>query len=298
MKAEIKSSVSGNSDYRRGTVLGLTVAEVFILLLFLLMLAFLVLAQEWQSRETAVTEQLQEVLPRIRENPDVWLDALEGFEAPEEIVTLRQEKIEAQHRAETLNKALEEAELRREEAEKGIQQARERASQFSEARDEALKQVERVAQELRVLREKGQNPPCWYEKVPNNAGGEREKPHYTFDVAVFNDNMIVRQLVPPAGGAVDDRGFDYASEAERLQLDQVPYDTLLDDAAVVRHLQPIHDAGKSARVRSYSCIFWIRVWDETSPEAKARWKHAHDRILEGLFGTFTGTGDIPWQEGQ
>ena len=297
MNAGIKSSVRSKSDYRRGTVLGLTVAEVFILLLFLLMLVFLILAQEWQSQETAVTEQLQEVLPRIRENPDVWLDALEGFEAPEEIVTLRREKIEAQRRVETLHNALEEAELRREETEKEIQQAREEARQVVVARDEALEQVEMVAQELRVLREKGQNPPCWYEKVPNNAGGEREKAYYTFEVAVFDDNMVVRQLAPPPGGAVDDNGTDYASEAERLQLERVPYGTPLDDEAVVRHLQPIHDAGKGARVRSYSCTFFIRVWDETSPEAKARWKHAHDRILEGLFGTFTVSEDIPWQDG-
>ena len=38
------------SKYRRGTILGLTVAEVFILLLFLLMLVFLVLSQEQERR--------------------------------------------------------------------------------------------------------------------------------------------------------------------------------------------------------------------------------------------------------
>ena len=39
------------SKYRRGTVLGLTVAEVFILLLFLLMLVFLVIWQELEAKQ-------------------------------------------------------------------------------------------------------------------------------------------------------------------------------------------------------------------------------------------------------
>ena len=44
------------SRYRRGAVLGLTIAEIFILLLFLLVLAFLVL---WHDLEAEQKEQQQ-----------------------------------------------------------------------------------------------------------------------------------------------------------------------------------------------------------------------------------------------
>ena len=299
MDTHVESSAAVRAGYRRGTILGLTVAEVFILLLFLLMLAFLVLEQEWQvqqDRQARVVEQLEVVLPRVEDNPEGWTRALAEFEAPEEILTLRRQKEETERRAETLQQALEEAELRREEAGKEIERSRDVTRQAVEARDEALIRAEKVARELLVLREKGQNPPCWYEKIADG-DGEREKPHYTFDFAVFDEHMVVRQLPPPPGRADDDSTTTYAEEAERLRLDEIPYGVPLTDTDVTRRFQPIRDAGKNASVRSYSCIFWVQVWDETSPDAKARWKQAHDGRLEWLFGTFSDI-DTPWDGAQ
>ena len=47
--------------------------------------------------------------------------------------------------------------------------------------------------------------------------------------------------------------------------------------------------------RSDSCIFSAMVRDETSPDAEARWKHAHDGGLEGRFGARVVEND-PWPE--
>ena len=47
-------------------------------------------------------------------------------------------------------------------------------------------------------------------------------------------------------------------------------------------------------MRSYSCVFSVRVWDETSSGAKQRWQQAHDRTLEWLFGTYR-VQDEPWE---
>ena len=146
-----------------------------------------------------------------------------------------------------------------------------------------------------MLREKGHNPPCWYRRVPDSKGGMREQAYYIFNVAVFDDNMIVRRVETPPGGATDDGGSSYTAEAAGLGLDDILYGKPLDDVALIQNLQPIHDAGKNARVRSYSCIFWVRVWDETSAGAKKRWKSAHDGILESLFGAYTVKND-PWPE--
>lgn len=289
MGTHLESSTAAKAGYRRGTVLGLTVAEIFILLLFLLMLAFLVLAQEWrqqQDRQAEAEAQLEEVLPDFLDNPEDWMSALEPFETPEDIQTLRRQKDAADRHAETLQHALEEAERRRDEA---LKQA-----------EDAKQHAEDIRRELLVLREKGHNPPCWYAKVPDG-DGEREKAYYTFDVAVFDDHMVVRRLAPPLGGAEDDRGGPddtYAAEAAGLPFDRIRYDTPLSDEDVISDLRPIHDAGKGARVRSYSCIFWIRVWDQTADDAKARWRQAHERVLQSLFGTFSGPHGSSWRESQ
>ena len=78
------------SKYRRGTILGLTVAEIFILLLFLLMLVFLVLTQEQQAREQ---EQAQE-LAELSDFRETWEQSLAGIQTPDEIVALRRWRAE------------------------------------------------------------------------------------------------------------------------------------------------------------------------------------------------------------
>ena len=99
------------SKYRRGTVLGLTVAEIFILLLFLLMLVFLVLWQDLQVNQQEQQEEIEQLqqfrsqwetplagietpdeLRGLREFNETWEEPLEGIEIPEEIETLREFK--------------------------------------------------------------------------------------------------------------------------------------------------------------------------------------------------------------
>lgn len=284
MAAEPSLTHEADVQYRRGTVLGLTVAEVFILLLFLLMMAFLGLAQspEEVERQAEVAESLQaarDELAAVRGHYEAWDSVIREFKKPDEIATLRRGKAAAERRAAEAHVAAEQALAQAEKAQAEVEKAR--------GAEEAAKR------ELRTLQEKGQNPPCWYERVPDGRGGEREKPYYTFDIAVFERNMVVRRAPVPPGGAVDDGGGTYRSEAVTLGLGRIPYDIPLSDEQVQRHLSPVQRAGKDRRVRSYSCIFWVRVWDMTPDDAKRRWKSAHDAILEGMFGAYTVV-DLPW----
>ena len=159
----------------------------------------------------------------------------------------------------------------------------------------AQEEFELIREELRVLREKGVNPPCWYEKVPTTDGALREKPFYTFNLAVFDDGIVVRKVEAPPGGADDDGGGSYAQESEQLGLNRLPYDSLLSDAEFLGRFRDVQRAGKESQVRSYSCIFWVRVWDRTSATAKERWKQAHLNIVQGLFGAYVVRED-PWGE--
>ena len=171
---------------------------------------------------------------------------------------------------------------------------REERDALHEQAADAKQEADRIRAEFDTFRRKGQNPPCWYETVP--AGdGTREKAHYLFDIAVHDEYMVVRRRPIPPGRADDDHGRPYAEEAGDLGLEDIPFGERLTDEEMNRHMKPIRDLGKDRKVRSYSCIFWVKVWDRTSRDAKLRWKQAHDEILEGLFGTYV-VKDDPWPD--
>ncbi len=277
------------SHYRRGTVFGLTVAEIFILLLFLLLILLAVFEEDAAEQRTDTQEKLRATQEKLSEL-EPWEPVARLFETPEEVVTLRRARDEAVRQAE---RHQEEAK-RLKEVIGGEVTAVKAIEVAVAAKHEAEERAEQAQEELRVLRTKGQNPPCWYAQVGDGRGGTRERPHYTFNVGVFRDHLILRRADTPPGGAEDDNGGTYAAEADRLGLDGLPYDRPLDSAAFVSALQPIHDAGKNKAVRTYPCIFWVRVWDRTPANAKRRWQYAHDRIIEGLFGAYTVRND-PWR---
>ena len=306
-----QSARLADSKYRRGAILGLTVAEIFILLLFLLMLVFLVLSQE-QTFQIARQEQDLQELETFRET---WEESLAGIETPEEIMALTrwrdsvagsrgnesrqllEQLAEAERERKTVEsrrqRAVEENERLLEESVRQ-QEVIEEQQQYLEELQQQNEQLHEIAEEQRILREKGQNPPCWYEVVPAANGGTREKAFYLFDLAVFDEYMVVRRRPVPPGGATGDSERSYAEEAASLPFEEIQYGMPLADNEVVTGFKPFYDAGKESRVRTYSCVFFIQVWDETSEFAKERWQQAHDRVLEGLFGTFT-VRDEPWQ---
>ena len=311
------------SKYRRGTILGLTVAEIFILLLFLLMLVFVVVWQELEAQQQGqqeVIEQLQRALDplqefserweaplagietpselrNLREFNETWEKSLEGIERPDEIYTLKELREDVKRSqgdaGEGLFRDLVEAGRAMREAEEDNKRLQEELVQATQGHEEAEERVTQLSNELRVLN-KGQNPPCWYDVVPDGAGGMREKGLYAFDVGVFDEHMVIRRRDPPPGGAFDDGDSTYADEWGGLGLADVRYDVPLSNNELTAELQRIHDFGKQGEVRNYPCIFSVRVWDETSPGAKERWQRAHDRTLEWLFGTFRVEGE-PWE---
>ena len=285
-----RSSPKRDADYRRGTVLGLTVAEVFILLLFLLLLALLVLVRDWEAereKDALELKQMNDRLVAVQAQQDKWQDVMQEFETPEEIVTLRRQKEEAERQSEVLQEVLDQSDEATKQAAHRAEALR-KAEQALEAANQDLAATQR---QLDLLRTKGENPPCWYEVVADARRGTRERPLYALNVAVFDGHMVVHRPNPPAGGATDGGNATYAEEAAGLPFHDIPYEQPLTDAQLVRYLQPLSSAGREERVRSYACIFWLRVWDKTSPDAKERWKQAHDGILEGMFGAYTVRDD-------
>ena len=293
------------NGYRRGTVLGLTVAETFILLTFLLLIALLGLIQpDEPPRE-----------PETPSSPKVWV-------RPEEITTLMNEATKAQIAQEKAERDRDAAERARDKAREEARKAhaaqeraqrdraaaesdRNRAQERAEKALEAEKKAEqsRAATErerdqaqrnLALLRRKGENPPCWYQVVSAGEGKTREKPYYVLNVAIFENSIAMDRRTAPPGGAFDDGGELYADEWKRLRIEELPYGRRLNDKEFIEAISPLVARGRNRQVRTYECVFSVMVWDKTPDHAKKRWKDAHDRIIESSFSAYT-VQDLKWK---
>ena len=265
------------SDYRRGAVLGLTVAETFILLTFLLLIALLGLAQSDEPPAEFATDSA----------PRVWV-------RPEEIETLVND-------AKAARKAQKDAEEARATAERERDRAREKAARAAmaeedtkQARAAAERERDEARSNLALLRRKGENPPCWYQIVNTGQGKTREKPYYAFNVAIYEESIELAPRTAPPGGALDDSDGLYADEWSRLRIEELPYGRMLSDNEFTEAVNELVAQGRNRQVRTYECVFSVMVWDITPDDAKKRWKDAHDRIVEGLFSAYT-VRDLEWK---
>ena len=291
--------------YRRGTVLGLTVAETFILLTFLLLVAMLGLIQ----RDEEPPEHDPASPPRIWVRPeqietlvneaDAARKAKQAAEQARAIA--ERERDQAHEKAEQARRAKREAERARATAERERDQARQKVEQTRKAEEKAEQARAAAEQErnearrnLALLRRKGENPPCWYQVVDAGDGKTREKPYYVFNVAIYEDGIELAPRTAPPGGALDDEGGPYSDEWKRLQIEKLPYGKKLNDSEFTEAVSDLVAQGKNRQVRTYECVFSVMVWDKTPLHAKQRWKEAHDRIIEGSFSAYT-VRDLEWK---
>ena len=179
------------NGYRRGAVFGLTVAEIFILLTFLLLIALLGLIQE---EETLLQ-------PDTLSAPRVWV-------RPEEIQTLVNAAKEASKAQEESELARVAAERERDQAQEKVEEARKTQEESELARSAAERERDQARRDLTLLHRKGENPPCWYKTVSVGNGKTRERRHYVFNVAIYEDSIELAPRVAPPGGAFDDGGDD------------------------------------------------------------------------------------------
>jgi hypothetical protein len=333
-----KAFVLQRSDrsYRRGLVLGFTVAEIFLLLLFLLLLALAALLADLIKDRDMALQSLATAKEKVDElqaltNPnDVErrkrLDELvERYKLDEQrIEALILSEKSARERQQALDEALKALDALKSEVErlqkdadlaKAIDQIaqernlnREQVLALAAAAAELTKnpddlrtgndEVEGMRQQLgdladklaaagktieSISQEKGIDPPCWY--VEQTVGEKiKEQPIFMFDVAVFDDYLLVRDRPTPER---------YLAERATLPLDGMEFMKPISDDQFGRIMQPIRRMGKEKKVRSYSCVFYVQVWDQTSPGAKERWKHATEVVIGGAFYRATVSGS-PW----
>ena len=321
------------NGYRRGAVLGLTVAETFILLTFLLLIALLGLIQRddplpesdtanpprvWvrpDQIETLVNEakdarKAQREAEQARANAERERDQAQAKaddtrkaqrEAEQARANAERERDQAQAKADDTRKAQREAEQARANAERERDQAQAKADDArkaqedaEQARADAERERGQAQRNLELLHRKGRNPPCWYQIVSAGEEKTREKPYYVFNVAIYEDSIELAPRTAPPGGAFDDGGGLYADKWKRLHIEDLPYGKELSDSEFTEAVSDLVAQGRNRQVRTYECVFSVMVWDKTPDHAKKRWKNAHDRIIEGAFSAYT-VRDLEWK---
>ncbi len=158
--------------YRRGTVLGLTVAETFIVLTFLLLIALLGLTY----RDEPVPESDMTSAPRVWERPEDIVTLVNAAEAAR--VVAERERDEARESAEEARRAREEVEAARVVAERERDEARESAEEARRAREEveaARVVAERERDEARESAEEARRAQTEAEQVRATANSERDQ---------------------------------------------------------------------------------------------------------------------------
>ena len=298
--------------YRRGTVLGLTIAEIFVLLVFLMLLALLGVNRYWSESfepwRDIMEKSTPEEVKRALGQPDELRWEIERLKR--QIEELEKEKERLQDRIRTLvaregtvGEELDETKHRLAECEKAIEDAKRKIEmlmienlRLREINNELRERNIALDNQIRIFG-KGATPPCWYQIVeetnPITKADRREKAYYLFDIVIREEHMEVQRVPIPEGRAEDDGGMPYAVEAKALNLETLPYGEPLTNDKIREVMRHLHEKGKGSQVRTYSCVFYVRVWDETSTTAKGRWKQANDKVLERLFGTYE-MRDISW----
>jgi len=286
------------STYRQGTVLGLTIAETFILLAFLLLIALLgftpppddapqVCALDVGTRTVVWTPETS-----TGSSPQEWV-------RPKEIETLVSSAEQARKEKHKAEQALAAAEQELSQAHEQAEESRNAAEEARQALDAAGSERDQAKRDLALLRRKGENPPCWYQIVAAGQGQTREKAHYAFNAAIYEDSIELAPRPVPPGSAYDDKEGPnadklYADEWQHLNIDNLPYGKALSDDEFTDAVQDMVAQGKNRQVRSYECVFSVMVWDKTPAHAKKRWQDAHDRLIEGQFSAYTAQ-DLEWK---
>ena len=298
--------------YRRGTVLGLTIAEIFVLLVFLMLLALLGVNRYWSESFEPWRDIMEKWTPEevklALAQPNKLRQEIERLKG--EIKELEKEKERLQDRIRilvaregTVGEELDETKRRLAECEKALENAKRKIETLTSenqrlqaTNNELQGRNDDLEDKIRIIG-KGTTPPCWYQVVeetnPITKANWRERAYYLFDIVIREEHMEVQPVPIPEGRAEDDGGKPYGEEAKDLDLNAIPYGVPLTDREMFEVMRRLYEVGKSSRIRTYSCTFYVRVWDETPATAKGRWKQAHDMVLEQLFGTYE-MRDISW----
>jgi len=245
--------------FPRGLVLGLTMAEIAILIIFVLLLALAALLARESDRRRAVERELVR-FERI--------EALFEEEAlPEDPVELRaalRERVDEHRDADNWRELVHETETT-------PSALREMAEAINAAARAGMSPAEvREAIESRQVGGGSDHPSCWYDRDGTVA--------YLFDVALLASGFVVALARAP----------QHEVERAVLPLNLVQTGSVVTQAQFLRQTRPVYEWSVER-----GCRFFVRVFDVTAADQKDLYKRRM-RVLESRFyKNANPTGGLP-----
>ena len=265
--------------YRRGLVLGLSLAELFLILLFLLLLTTIGITSHHNKEKRAA-----EALARNLQNR---LQIFEGNEISIEDY-LRLKKQEREH-----EKVQKERDALAEET-KDLKEKLDEFKKESNRLEKRNKELENENQQYKEEHEEeankpGENPPCWFTRVTeSDISGRiriRHRPIKIFDVKITDDFYEVRvHDNSGVNGQIETGVIDALSLVSSRFLD-----TPINGEIFTEQYRIYLEVGEEQKVHDYSCRYMVDVYDETSPHNKRGYKE-NLKTIEGIFYKFEENG--------
>ena len=271
-----------DQGYRRGLVLGFTMAEIAILMIFVLLLVLSILL----GRKSKEVEDLKEWVANLELNTSEELIRLKKLErtlnlaAPEdmreqplpevfrELVFVRQEIVAAgiQATPNALQQVLKDSAL----AKKALAElAGQDGNTLVEKNAGLVRENDNLKSQIANLRRRAgaggrglDHPPCW--ATPDG------RTEYIFDVVLTSRGLILHDRETPPGRI---------NERNKLPLDGFVFNKELSPELFSEITKPLYDWSIK---QSPECRFVVRAIDTTGPTEKALYKR-HMRVLEHHF---------------
>lgn len=275
---------SQNSSYRRGVILGLTMAEIFILVIFLLLLAFSDMLYREKEKNIALSEAMNNSNPRIAtliksfsEQPPDMMDDVVGAveELPEVVSFVKREALgnENEKVSATIMRAM--VALKEAKDKDALPQAEAESIDFDKLT------LPEAIEEIKVLQASSQNlvdqkknllstlqasgkgsdyPPCW----PDKDGRATE---YLFSVDLTNGGILMADMAPA----------HRAELKSRLPLDRIKLNVHRTIPQFMFETEPLLKWSNDNE-----CRFYVFVKDKTGSAEKALYK----RQLVAVEGSF------------
>ena len=306
--------------YRRGFVLGISLAELFIILVFLLLMTMMGYATSENDERVEYADSLQ-TTDELKDKLAVAEERVQQLESAivdnntdinDLIVQIKQIKAEANE----LKDKLAVAEGRAQQAESRLESAIMDNNDLIVAKDKEIKQItaerDRLQDRLttaesfaeigkqiqQIAQEKGMSPDELIAKIKKGEMDRlgQDSPCWYSMAKRLNGEDYERPLYVFDIRISDDSIFvkdvpvsapEHKKQKEALKFNRTALNRELNYKEFEPAFLPFKAAGENKKIRyDRRCTFYVRVWDATSDTNKLGYKQAHNVIVQGVFITY------------
>ncbi len=268
-----------NTAYRKGVILGLTMAEIMILVIFLLLLAFATILNKEQEKTKellALASKNNKYVERILKvtlghSPDITEELVRAIENLPKVIQLvkKNNLIEGDHE-EIANVILRGVDRLRYEKklkevngdipiEERLKQAVQKQVRLESEVSNLTGQNKRLIKQIKDSGKGVDYPPCWV--------SSKGKPEYIYNTYLTSDGIIIRDNNLP----------NRINDKENLPVSKIVYNKPLGTLAFLQQTSSLLKWSKN-----HDCRFFVRVYDKTDANDKKLYKD----LLEAVEGSF------------